>query len=230
MRPWVVLDRVEARDGVLELRQRDTDHFVITLDGRILMTSRGSRSEARLGSLVVQRLPPSPAPRLLLGGLGMGITLRAALDVLPRRASVEVVELNPIVLQWCQGPLAALTEKAIADRRVRTSVGDVAERIRVAGAAACHERFDGIALDLYEGIRPTRRPSEDPFYGTAALARVHAALTRGGVFGRWSERPDPAFARRLARAGFEVESERVGTPGRRHAVCLGVALPVRHPC
>jgi spermidine synthase len=229
MRPWAVLDRVAGHDGLLELRQRD-GHFVIALDGRILMASRASSSEAHLGALVAQRLPAGPAPRLLLGGLGMGITLRAALEKLPPRASVEVVELNAVVLEWCRGPLAGLTGDAISDRRVRVVVGDVAERIRAASTSPGRGRFEGIALDLYEGVRPTPRPADDPVYGTAALARAHATLTRGGVFGRWSEQPDPAFARRLARAGFAVQSERVGSGGRRHALCLGVALPVSRAC
>jgi spermidine synthase len=230
MRPWAVIDRVEGRDGALELRHRGADDFVIALGGRILMTSRASHSEARLGTLVATRLPASPAPRLLIGGLGLGLSLRAALAELPPRAAVEVVELNAVVLEWCRGPLAGLTGNAIADRRVRVVVGDVAERIRAASTSPGRGRFEGIALDLYEGVRPTPRPADDPVYGTAALARAHAALTPGGVFGRWSEQPDAAFARRLARAGFAVQSERLGTGGRRHAVCLGVARPVNRSC
>jgi spermidine synthase len=225
-----VLDRVETRDGALELRGRGADDFVIALSGRILMTSRASHSEARLGTLVAQRLPAGPAPRLLIGGLGMGITLRAALDVLPRGATVEVVELNAVVIDWCRVPLAGLTNDALGDRRVRAVVGDVADRIRMASTAPRRGKFEGIALDLYEGVRPTHRGADDPCYGTAALARTHDALAPDGVFGRWSEQPDVAFSRRLAKAGFAVDSERAGNGGRRHAVCLGVARPVDRAC
>jgi spermidine synthase len=156
---------------------------------------------------------------VLVGGLGMGFTLRAALDALPAAARVTVAELNADVVAWCRGPLAAATDAAIADPRVEVVVGDVARLI----AAAAPGAFDAIVLDLYEGPNAATQDAKDPFYGTTALARSRAALAPGGVLAVWSEDPDAAFARRFGGAGFEVTTHRSGRGGgRTHVVYLGV--------
>jgi spermidine synthase len=149
----------------------------------------------------------------------MGFTLRAALDALPPAARVIVAELTPAVVDWCRGPLAPLTNGALADERVSVEVADVAKVI----AAAPPGSYDAILLDLYDGPYATRRQPRDPLYGPDALGRTHAALARGGVFAVWSEELDAPFARRLSAAGFAVEELRVGRGGRSHVVYLGTS-------
>ena len=112
-KPWTTLDAVETKEGRLELRQRDTDDFLIVIDGRVLMSSRAHRSEIEVASLACERLASPRRARILIGGLGMGYTLRAALDGLPEDAEVHVAELNEVVVRWCRGPLASLTDDAL---------------------------------------------------------------------------------------------------------------------
>jgi len=178
------------------------------------MTSAAHRSESALAELALSRLVSLRAPRVLIGGLGMGFTLRAALDRLPPDARVTVAELHGCVVSWCRGPLAGLTAAATDDPRVRVELGDVAE-VMQPGAP-----YDAILLDLFAG--PSHPGHDDPQFGDAALGRVRRALAPAGVFAVWSEQPDIAFERRLAAAGFEVERRRPGRGGRRHAVTLGV--------
>lgn len=218
-RPWHIVERVETPDGRLELRQRGERDFLITVDDRVVMTSAARRSEEALGALACRAIPDRPAPRVLIGGLGMAYTLRAALDVLPAAATVEVAELNPVVVRWCRGALAPLTAGAVADPRVRTAIEDVAARIAHAAAEPA-ARHDAILLDLYEGPREATRGAADPFYGRDALRRSRAALRPGGVFAVWSEFPDEPFERRLASAGFTVDRRRPGKGGSRHVVYL----------
>lgn len=211
MKPWESIAAVPTAEGVLELRRRGARDYLILIDGRVLMTSVTRRSEEALS----RRALADDTTRVLIGGLGMAFTLRAALDAAPR-ARVTVVELNPIVLDWCRGPLADLTACAVEDPRVVVQVGDVAAAI----ARARPMSFDAILLDLYEGPHQASQQHDDPFYGPRALARTHEALAPGGVFGVWSEDADPAFARRIA-ARFDVTMHRIGDGGRRHVVYLG---------
>jgi spermidine synthase len=218
-RPWQTVDQAETDAGRLELRRRGEGDFLITLAGRVLMNSRNQRSERALRELGCAHLRASPRARVLIGGLGMGITLRSVLDRLAPDASVTVAELNPVVAEWCDGPLASLNRRALADPRVNLHRGDVSDVIREAAQQA-RARFDAILLDLYEGPHPGTHPHEDPCYGSLALERSRAALHRGGVLGVWGDQPDRAFEQRLRRAGFEVHRERPGRGGRRHAVTL----------
>jgi spermidine synthase len=215
MVPWKTLATVATADGTLELRQRGEREFLMTIAGRVLMTSSNRRSEQALATLACEAIA-APRPRVLIGGLGMAYTVRAALDALPAAAEVVVAELVPQVLDWCRGPLAPLTGAALADPRVRVVIDDVARAI--AGAPPGH--YHAILLDLYEGPHAATQRADDPFYGRAALARSRAALAAGGVLAVWSEEPDDAFARRLSAAGFDVATHRLGTPAR-HAVYVG---------
>jgi spermidine synthase len=221
-RPWQILDRFASDEGEIELRRRGPDEFLITAGGRVLMNSAASRSEAALARLACAALDARPAPRMLIGGLGMGCTLRAALDALPAAASVVVAELNEPIVRWCRGPLAALTADAAGDPRVTVRIGDVADAIRAA-AAPSGERFDAVLLDLYEGPHPAGQQRGHPHYGAAALACTRAALRADGVLAIWSEDRAPRFERALARAGFAVRVERPGRGGRRHAVYVARA-------
>jgi spermidine synthase len=211
---WETLERVATAEGPLELRRRG-DQFLITIAGRVLMTSQAHRSEEALAEEALSSL--GPAPRVLIGGLGMGYTLRATLDRLPRDATVEVVELTAQVVAWCRGPLAALTDGAVADGRVSVVVGDVATRILGAPAGSYH----AVLLDLYEGPHASTQRRDDPFYGAAALAAQKRALCRGGVLAVWSEEADRAYERRLTDAGFRVERRKRGRGGRAHTIYLG---------
>jgi spermidine synthase len=218
-RPWRTVDRAETDDGPLELRTRGSGEFLITLSGRVLMNSSARRSEEALAEVACAAIEASAAPRVLIGGLGMGCTLRAALDGLPPDATLVVAELHDAVLNWCRGPLAELTDASVEDPRVEVRLDDVARVIEAATRPGA-ERFDAIVLDLYEGPHPATQPAEHPHYGPAALARSRRALSDRGLLAIWSEDPDAAFERRLRGAGFAVERQRPGRGGRRHAVYL----------
>jgi len=222
-RPWETLDSCDTEAGQLQLRRRGAGEFLITLAGRVLMNSAASRSEVALARLACAELGGRPAPRVLIGGLGMGCTLRAALDALPASASVVVAELHETMSRWCAGPLANLNERAIDDPRVELRIGDVATAIRSAAEPSA-TRFDAVLLDLYEGPRPASQPRNHPHYGAAALARTRSALRPGGILAIWSEDPDPLFERELGRVGFAVRRERPGRGGRRHVVYLASAV------
>jgi spermidine synthase len=215
MKPWKILDTVVTAEGKLELRQRGDDEFLIVIDGRVLMTSRERRSEEALARYACEPIAKRRRPRVLIGGLGMAYTLRAALDALPSTAEVTVAELTPAVETWCRGPLAILTGGAVLDRRVRVVIDDVARVI----ASAPPGHYDAIVLDLYEGPNAATQRKDDPFYGTAALRRARTALAPGGYLAIWSEDPDQAFARRLA-ADFEASTHKLGS-SRTHVVYLG---------
>ena len=216
-RRWETLDRFASAEGEIELRRRGANEFLITVAGRVLMNSSASRSETALARIACAALGARPAPRVLIGGLGMGCTLRAALDALPAAASIVVAELNETMLRWCRGPLAELTARAAEDPRVEVRIGDVAAAIRAAAAPSA-QRYDAVLLDLYEGPHPASQPRGHPPYGAAALARTYAALHPAGILAIWSEDPDPLFVRALTRARFAVRVERPGRGGRRHAV------------
>lgn len=216
-RPWRTLDRRETGDGVLELRRRDRDDFLILVGGRVLMNSRESRSEVVLGRETCAALASgSTGGRVLVGGLGMGITLRAVLDRVGADCRVDVAELHPIVAEWCRGPLAELTDGAALDPRVQVVVRDVVDVIR----EAPDDPYDAIVLDLFEGPHAKTDAQRDPLYGQAAVDRAWQALSPGGVLGVWAEAPDRGFASRLTRRGFRVEELRPGRGGYRHWVVL----------
>ena len=229
MKPWETLDAVDTEEGRLELRRRGEREFLITVGGRVLMNSAWHRSEIAVAELACRRIADRPRPRVLIGGLGMGFTLRAALDELPRAARITVGEIEPAVVRWCRGPLAGLTRQAVDDPRVEIALGDVARVIAgVADAAGPDaQTFDAIVLDLYEGPRTATQAREDPFWGPAALRRTRQALAPGGVFSVWSEDPDAAYEKRLAAAGFRVERRRPESGGPRHAVYLAEAVKPR---
>jgi spermidine synthase len=213
--PWKILDSFTTEDeGTLELRQRGKGDYLITLGPQVLMNSKAQRSEIALGQLGCRSLKNHPAPRVLVGGLGMAITLRAVLDVLPASATVVVAELHPQIVAWCRGPLAELTAGAASDPRVSVEIADVAELI----GQSPKQSFDAIILDLYRGPHPQTDRLHDPIYGSRAIERSRAALKPGGVFAVWGENPDAGFEARLAAAGFTVRCERPGKGGYRHAV------------
>lgn len=218
-RPWKTLATVATPEGPLELRQRGDTDFLIVIGGRVLMNSYSRSSEEQLARLACAPLARAKAPRVLVAGLGMGFTLRAALDVLPPDARVTVCEINEVVVEWCRpptGPLAAATRNALADARVDLQVRDVADVI----ARAPRGHFDAIVLDLYEGPNAASQRRDDPFYGPRALEQQRNALAAKGTLAVWSEDADVPYAKRLAAAGLDVKTHSIGSGGRRHIVYL----------
>jgi spermidine synthase len=217
-RAFVLLEKIDTLEGPLELRHRGERDFMITVGKRVLMSSIIHRSELAVAQLACELIKKRPAPRALIGGLGLGYTLRAALDALPRAAEVQVAELNPIVEKWCRGPLAVLTDNALSDARVKVVLGDVTAQIRRAAPGS----LDAIILDLYLGPADLPRGQRDPLYGGDILHASYTALRRGGVYTVWSEEPNASFERRLERVGFRAELLRPQGGGPRHAVYRAV--------
>jgi len=219
--PWKTIESIATDEGTLELRQRGERDFLIMIGSQVLMNSLANRSEVVLGQLGCNHLRESAHPRVLVGGLGMGFTLKAVLDTLPASAQVVVSELNPAVVEWCRGPLAALTDSAVNDPRVSVEIVDVAYRIRKSAVNGGEARFDAIVLDLYRGPHAKTHHSDDPLYGSRAIENMRAALKPCGVVAVWGENYDESFDNRLRSAGFTVTTDRPGRGGLRHAVFLG---------
>ncbi len=223
MKPRQLIGSAIVPGSTQELRlfQRGDD-FAIVLDRTELMSSRMSGSEEALAELACARIGHSSAPRLLIGGYGMGFSLRAALRALPADASVVVAELIPEVIAWARGPMAALTSNCLDDPRVRVAERDV---------AACifegQEMYDAILLDVDNGPDALTHPANERLYSTSGLAAAKAALSPPGVLGIWSAAPDPAFTRRLIQSGFDVEEvtvrARSNGKGPRHTIWLAQA-------
>lgn len=187
----------------LRLFRRGAD-FMIVLERNELMNSRMSGSEEALATMTIERLGARPAPRLLIGGYGMGFTLRAALAALPGDARVTVAELVPEIIAWAQGPMAALTAGCLDDRRVGVVQIDVADMI-----AEAPGEYDAILLDVDNGPDGLVRAANNRLYAMRGLHLAREALRPGGVLAVWSAAPDAAFARRLSSAGFAVEERTV---------------------
>ncbi len=220
MLPLIRLDTVTLDDGQeLRLMQRGGE-FSIMLGTNELMNSRLSGSEEALATLAASRLADRESPHLLIGGLGMGFTLRAALKNLGPDARITVAELVPAVIDWAKDPMADLFAGCLEDPRVSIHQGDVGPLITKARAA-----FDAILLDVDNGPDGLTRQGNDALYTAKGLAAAHRALTPGGIFSVWSSAPDPAFTRRLHQAGFtvsEVPTRAHGKRGARHMIWVAV--------
>lgn len=218
MIPWTLLAKAPIPGGgEMRLMRRDSE-FSIRLGANELMNSRLGGSEEALAALACARIAARVRPRILIGGLGMGFTLRAALRALDASARVEAVELVAAVVRWAQGPLAEIFAGSLDDPRVKVEVADVAEIIR---AAAC--RYDAILLDVDNGPEGLTREANDRLYDARGLAAAHAALKIGGVLAVWSARPDRRFAQRLGDAGFAAEefsARATGGRGARHTIWI----------
>jgi spermidine synthase len=207
--------------GGEELRLfRRGDDYMIVLGRNELMSSRMSGSEEALAVMTCERLAGRPAPHLLIGGYGMGFTLRAALAALGPRARLTVAELVPEVIEWARGPMAALMAGCLDDPRVDLVGRDVAALI--GGARGV---YDAILLDVDNGPDGLTREGNDQLYTPAGLAAAKAALAPGGILAVWSAAPDAAFARRMQAAGFSVEEvavrARSNGKGPRHVIWFG---------
>jgi len=219
MIPWVLLGetRVAADGKRLSLHRRDSE-FSIRVGGGELMNSRSHGSEEKLAELACARLAGRDEAQVLIGGLGMGFTLAAALRQLGAAARLTVAELVPQVVAWNRGPLAELAGNPLSDPRVTVCEGDVARMIKARPRA-----YDAILLDVDNGPEGLTHSDNDWLYGSDGLSAAYAALRPGGVLAVWSAGRDPAFTGRLRKAGFEVEEVRVrarGSKGARHIIWL----------
>jgi spermidine synthase len=200
----------------MKLYRRGQDHMIL-VDRDELMSTRMSGSEEALAERTAHRLGSRPRQRWLIGGYGMGFTLRAALRALPADAQVTVAELVPEIIDWAREPLAELTGASLSDSRVCVRLGDVADVIAERPAS-----FDAILLDVDNGPDALVRAANDRLYSPAGLASARAALRPAGLLAIWSAAPDPRFTRTLASAGFTVDEEvvraRANGKGPRHHI------------
>ncbi len=189
------------------------------------MNSRLSGSEKALAALSCERIRGRSRPRILIGGLGMGFTLRAALAELPQDAEVVVVELLPAVVAWARGPMAHIFDGSLEDPRLVIHEADVADVIHSAPRAA----YDAILLDVDNGPGGLNREANDRIYQAEGLTAARRALRPGGVLAVWSAAPDDSFVRRLRRSGYAVEERRIRASGSgrgaRHIIWLAT-LPL----
>jgi spermidine synthase len=218
--PWVQLDSAKIPDGgELRLKRRGAE-FSIMLGTNELMNSRLSGSEEALAKLSCDRIRGRGEPHVLIGGLGMGFTLRAALAELADDARITVAELAPAVVTWARGPMAEIFGGSLGDPRVTIRETDVGGLIRSAKAS-----YDAILLDVDNGPEGLSRKANDTLYDRTGLGAARAALRPGGVLAVWSSGPDAGFTRRLRDAGFSVEEVRMranGKRGARHVIWLAI--------
>lgn len=216
MRPFETLASVHTPDGrELSLHHRDGDYF-IQLDGDELMSTRRSASEEALGELACEALQSVPRPRLLIGGLGLGFTLRAVLRALGS-AEIVVAELFPEVVTWARGPLRALHGASLDDSRVRVEIGDVWDVLPAGGG------WDGVVLDVDNGPEAWCLDANERLYSAAGLARLEDGMAPGGILAVWAARAAPAFVRALRSRGWEVQDRSIpahGSKGTRHRVIV----------
>ncbi|MBW2731464.1 MAG: spermidine synthase [Deltaproteobacteria bacterium] len=204
MIPWVKLASTEAMDGKqLELRKRG-DEYLIVADGLQLMSSEDEGSSRELALLGCEHLKKGAAARVLVGGLGMGYSQRAALDCVGRKVVVEVCELVPAVVEWNRNELGALAKFPLDDPRTELHVEDVRQRIDAAAA-----RYDAILLDVDNGPIALAHKRNNALYSVRGIQAAWGALKPGGVFGLWSFSDDKRFTTRLEKQGFEVRVRRV---------------------
>ena len=223
MKPWELLGRANMPDGTdLRLQRRDTE-YAIFAGGKLLMSSRMHGSEEALATFACRRARTLERPRVLIGGLGMGFTLRATLDLLPAQASVVVAEIQPAVVEWNRGPLGPLAAHPLKDRRVRVETRDVLVTLR-----SSRHAFDAILLDVDNGPDAFATSGNTSLYGNDGVAAAREALEPGGVLAVWSAWEDRKFEQRLRYAKFAVTVERVRARlkqgGPRHTIFLGTRI------
>jgi spermidine synthase len=218
VKPWEIIERTSAPDGAELVLARRDDEWVVRVAGRTLMSSRVHGSEEALAAIALRGLEHRRA--ILVGGLGMGFTLRAALDRLPVDARAVVVELVPGLVAWNRGPLSALAGRPLDDPRVRLQQGDVLARVAEAKGA-----YDAILLDVDNGPSALAHAGNQKLYGAKGVRACAEALRAGGALAVWSAGTDERYRERLERAGLEVSEEivpaRGGAGGVRHVVILG---------
>ena len=221
MKPWKLIDSSEipANGGELRLYQRGEEYSIMIVGGGELMNTRMHGSEDALAEQGCAHLVGRSQPRVLIGGLGMGFTLAAALGQLGADAEVVVAELVPAVVTWNREYLGRFAGHPLEDPRSTVSVGDVAAVLRKARSA-----FDAILLDVDNGPEGLTHRENDWLYASEGLEAAYAALRPEGVLAVWSAGPDHAFSERLRRVGFQVDERRVRAhgsgKGARHTIWI----------
>ena len=220
MIPWELLGEARTPDGnVMTLTKRGSEYMIMA-DGKDLMSSRMKGSEEALATIGCERAKAVEGARVLVGGLGMGFTLRATLDALPADASVVVAELMPAVIAWNRGVLGALAGHPLADRRTEVAPGDIAKLLRASEAA-----FDAILLDVDNGPAAFTQEANSGLYDNAGLAMIRRALRPRGVLAVWSAWDDRKFEHRLKHHGYALETHhvraRLKQGGPRHTIFVG---------
>ena len=220
VKPWEPLGETTTPDGTSLTLTRHTDEYVILANGKSLMSSRMHGSEEAMAALACRRARTLEQPCVLVGGLGMGFTLRATLDLLPPGAVVVLAELVPAVVEWNRGPLGPLAAHPLKDKRVRVEMGDVAATMRTSPG-----RFDAVLLDVDNGPSAFTQSGNAALYDNRGVTVARDALKRDGVIAVWSAWDNRKFEQRLRHAGFRVEVERVRgrlkKGGPRHTIFLG---------
>lgn len=209
MKPWKTIAKTLSPDGTPMLLQERDGEFSLRLAGQVLMTSRSHGSEDKLATLAFDRLK-TKAPRVLVGGMGMGYTARAALDRVGPDGEVVIAELIPEVVEWNRGPLAAAAGNPLADPRCSVILGDVRQTI-----ARAENEYDALLLDCDNGPDAFVQKNNASLYSTRGLAEAHRALRPKGIYALWSASPEEWFIRTLHDAGFTGTMERAGP---RHVV------------
>lgn len=215
MKPTEILARTTAPDGAELVLTRRDGVYRLMLAGQELMSSRSHGSERALAERACARISGRAAPRLLVGGLGCGYTLRAALDAASTEAQIVVCEFFGLVIDAHRQWLGELNGHALADPRVRLVQADLRRLL------PADPPYDAILLDVDNGPWAFTLPGNSELYSPAGLARLRASLTPGGVLAVWSAEPCPEFTERLTRAAFMAECERVESHGRRHWLFFG---------
>ena len=220
MNPWELLGQSRTPEGTEMTLTRRGNEYMILADGKDLMSSRMRGSEEELARLGCDRARTMESPCVLVGGLGMGFTLRATVDVLPGDAKVVVAELMPAVVEWNRGALGPLANHPLDDRRVEVVIGDVAVLLTESPG-----RFDAVLLDVDNGPAAFSQVSNAGLYDNAGLIKVRASLRPGGVVAVWSAWDDRKFEHRLRHHGFVVETHhvraRLRQGGPRHTIFVG---------
>jgi len=218
VKPFELLGQALSDGTAMKLIRRG-DEYLLLVDGAILMSSRMHGSEEALATLACQRVRTLEQPSVLIGGLGMGFTLRATLDLLPQDATVVVVELVPAVVEWNRGPLGPLAKHPLKDKRVRIETGDV-----VVALSSCLGQFDAVLLDVDNGPTAFTASNNAGLYDNRGIAAARAALKTEGVLAVWAAQDDRKFEQRLRDGGFDVQVQRLRgrlkKGGPRHTIFL----------
>jgi spermidine synthase len=221
MKPWETLEKALTPEGAELVLARRGDEYVLRVAGHLLMSSRLHGSEEALAHATCAPLEGRPKARVLVGGLGFGYTVRAALTHLARDARLTVAELMPAVVAWNRTLLADLAGRPLEDPRVTVVEGDVGALMGRHTAT-----FDAILLDVDNGPRALTQDDNFGLYSLTGLALAFGALRPGGLLGVWSAAPDPAFLKRMGQVGFagQVTSPPArgsGAKGPRHTLFIG---------
>jgi len=219
VKPLELLGQTVSPDGSVMKLIRRGDEYLILVNGAILMSNRMHGSEEALATFAFQRMRTLERPSVLIGGLGMGFTLRATLDLLPSDAAVVVAELVPAVVEWNRGPLGPLAKHPLKDKRVRVETGDVAVTL-----SSRLGQFDAVLLDVDNGPAALTDSNNAGLYDSRGISAAHASLKKTGVLAIWAAKEDRQFKQRLRDGGFDVQVQRprgrLIKGGPRHTIFL----------